>query len=64
MAWSSIWMRVAGFLAEGRLLEQGSHAELMQKPGGAYRKLVEGEEAAARAEPVLEGAAAQGAQAR
>ena len=41
------------FLAEGKLLEQGSHAELMQRPGGAYRKLVEGEEAAARAEPAM-----------
>jgi subfamily B ATP-binding cassette protein MsbA len=41
------------FLSEGQLLEQGSHAELMQRPGGSYRRLVEGEEAAARAEPAL-----------
>jgi ABC-type multidrug transport system fused ATPase/permease subunit len=40
------------FLSEGKLLEQGSHQELMQRPGGSYRKLVEGEEAAARREPV------------
>jgi ABC-type multidrug transport system fused ATPase/permease subunit len=44
------------FLSEGRLIEQGSHPELMQLAGGAYRKLVEGEEAAARAEPAMEAA--------
>ena len=39
------------FMQEGRLLEHGSHAALMARPGGAYRRLVEGEEAAVRALP-------------
>ncbi|MFI5308889.1 MAG: ABC transporter ATP-binding protein [Polyangiales bacterium] len=42
--------RVA-FIHEGRLIEHGTHAELMARLGGSYRRLVEGEEAAARSEP-------------
>ncbi len=39
-------------LREGRLVECGSHAELMARPGGSYRGLVTREEgAAARVEP-------------
>jgi ABC-type multidrug transport system fused ATPase/permease subunit len=40
-----------GFIQDGRLLEHGSHDSLMARTGGAYRHLVEGEEAAARAQP-------------
>jgi ABC-type multidrug transport system fused ATPase/permease subunit len=40
-----------GFIQDGRLLEHGSHDTLMTRAGGAYRHLVEGEEAAARAQP-------------
>jgi ABC-type multidrug transport system fused ATPase/permease subunit len=29
------------FLAEGRVLERGTHGELMARPGGAYRRFVE-----------------------
>jgi ABC-type multidrug transport system fused ATPase/permease subunit len=36
---------------DGRVIERGSHESLMAKVGGAYRRLVEGEEAAARALP-------------
>jgi ABC-type multidrug transport system fused ATPase/permease subunit len=31
------------YLSEGRVRERGTHAELMQRPGGAYRRLVETE---------------------
>jgi ABC-type multidrug transport system fused ATPase/permease subunit len=39
------------FMKDGRLIEQGSHAALMASSNGAYRRLVEGEEAAAKALP-------------
>jgi ABC-type multidrug transport system fused ATPase/permease subunit len=39
------------FIESGRVIERGPHDALMAKPGGAYRRLVEGEEAAARALP-------------
>jgi ABC-type multidrug transport system fused ATPase/permease subunit len=39
------------FIQEGRVLEHGSHERLMATAGGAYRRLVEGEEAAARMQP-------------
>ena len=39
------------YIESGRVLERGPHDALMAKPGGAYRRLVEGEEAAARAVP-------------
>jgi ABC-type multidrug transport system fused ATPase/permease subunit len=42
--------RVA-FIQDGRLVEHGTHADLMARLGGSYRRLVEGEEAAARTEP-------------
>jgi ABC-type multidrug transport system fused ATPase/permease subunit len=29
------------FLDEGRIIERGSHAELMVRPSGAYRRFVE-----------------------
>jgi ABC-type multidrug transport system fused ATPase/permease subunit len=29
------------FLEDGRVIERGSHDELMARPGGAYRRLVE-----------------------
>ncbi len=35
------------FLQDGRLLEHGTHEALMARAGGSYRRLVEGEEAAA-----------------
>jgi ABC-type multidrug transport system fused ATPase/permease subunit len=39
------------FVQDGRVLEHGSHERLMTTAGGAYRRLVEGEEAAARGWP-------------
>jgi ABC-type multidrug transport system fused ATPase/permease subunit len=39
-------------IQDGRLIEHGTHAELMARLGGSYRRLVEGEEAAARSEPL------------
>jgi ABC-type multidrug transport system fused ATPase/permease subunit len=39
------------FVQDGRVLEHGSHEGLMATAGGAYRRLVEREEAAARAQP-------------
>jgi ABC-type multidrug transport system fused ATPase/permease subunit len=39
------------FIANGRLLEIDSHDGLMARDGGSYRRLVEGEEAAANAAP-------------
>jgi ATP-binding cassette subfamily B protein len=39
------------FVQEGRVLERGTHEALMATVGGAYRRLVEGEQAAARAQP-------------
>jgi ABC-type multidrug transport system fused ATPase/permease subunit len=39
------------FIQDGRVLEHGSHDRLMATAGSAYRRLVEGEEAAARLQP-------------
>jgi ABC-type multidrug transport system fused ATPase/permease subunit len=39
------------FIQDGRVLEHGSHERLMATAGSAYRRLVEGEEAAARLQP-------------
>jgi ATP-binding cassette subfamily B protein len=38
-------------IENGRLIEHGPHQTLMGRSGGAYRRLVEGEEAAARPQP-------------
>jgi ABC-type multidrug transport system fused ATPase/permease subunit len=39
------------YVQDGKVLEHGSHERLMATAGGAYRRLVEGEEAAARLQP-------------
>ena len=47
------------FVQDGRVVEQGTHEELIARPGGAYRALVSAEQAPAVAAPEapLEGAA-------
>jgi len=45
-------------LQEGRIVEQGSHEELLARPLGAYRRMVEAEEAAALRAPAAAGSRA------
>ncbi|MBW2422468.1 MAG: ABC transporter ATP-binding protein, partial [Deltaproteobacteria bacterium] len=42
------------YLREGRVVEQGSHDELMRREDGAYRRFVELEQGRAHVDPVLE----------